>query len=187
MVLIDRFRTTDGYRQGDRFVIELKTSFQLDDFGCWQERQDQPVAVIQPEETHAETQAKVDRLAAAMRQMQQADIPVTHRFLDGIYVREVFMPRGAIVVGKIHKQEHIAIISKGRATVLTEDGLKEIKAPYTFKSPPGVRRALVIHEDMIWTTVHRSDETDLDKLEDQLIAKDFAELTHAEVELLCHG
>jgi hypothetical protein len=168
-------------------VIELHSSFQLDQFGCWQEVADLPVAVIAPEETHAETQHKVDQLAATMRQMPQADIPVTHRFLDGIYIREVFMPRGTIVVGKIHKREHVAIISKGRATVLTEDGLKEIKAPYTFKSQPGVRRALVIHEDMVWTTVHRSDETDLDRLEEQLIAKDFAELTHAEVELLCHG
>jgi quercetin dioxygenase-like cupin family protein len=168
-------------------MIELKTSFQLDSFGIWQEIPCAPVAIIAPEKTHEETQAKVDRLAEVMRQMPQADIPVTHRFLDGIYVREVFMPRGSIVIGKIHKQEHIAIISKGRATVLTEDGLKQIAAPCTFKSPPGVRRALVIHEDMVWTTIHRSDETDLDRLEDQLIAKSFAELTHEEVELLCHG
>lgn len=168
-------------------MIELHTSFQLDEWGCWQEITDLPATVISPEETHAETQHKVDELAAAMRQMPQAEIPVTHRFLDGIYVREVFMPRGTVVVGKIHKNEHIAIISKGRATVLTEDGLKEIKAPYTFKSQPGVRRALVIHEDMVWTTIHRSDETDLDRLEEQLIAKDFAALTNDEVELLCRG
>jgi hypothetical protein len=40
---------------------------------------------------------------------------------------------------------------------------------------------------MVWTTIHRSDETDLDRLEDQLIAKDFAQLTSDEVELLCRG
>ena len=166
-------------------MVELHTSFQLDELGCWQEVPYQ--AVIAPEDSPEATQDKVDRLADLMRQLPQADIPVTHRFLDGIYVREVFMPKGAIVIGKIHKQEHIAIISKGRATVLTEDGLKEISAPYTFKSPPGVRRALVIHEDMVWTTIHRSDETDIERLEDQLIAKNFAELTHDEVELLCRG
>lgn len=168
-------------------MIELKTSFVLDDFGYWQEVEQFPLSVISPEETPEETQEKVDRLAAAMKQMPQADVPVTHRFLDGIYVREVFMKKGLIVVGKIHKQEHIAIISSGSATVLTEEGLKHIQAPYTFKSPPGVRRALYIHEDMVWTTVHRTDETDLDKIEAQLIAKDFAELTHDEVERLCRG
>lgn len=167
-------------------MIELQAAFTLDDFGVW--AQDvQPLALIQPEESHAATQEKVSRLAEVMAQMPQADVPVTHRYLDGIYVREVFMKKGLIVVGKIHKQEHIAIISSGEATVLTEDGLKRIKAPYTFKSPPGVRRALYIHEDMTWTTVHRTDETDIDAIETQLIAKDFKELTHAEVELLCHG
>lgn len=167
-------------------MIELQAAFTLDDFGVW-EQDVQPLVLIQPEESHVATQEKVSRLAAVMAQMPQADVPVTHRYLDGIYVREVFMKKGLIVVGKIHKQEHIAIISSGEATVLTEDGLKRIKAPYTFKSPPGVRRALYIHEDMTWTTVHRTDETDIDAIETQLIAKDFKELTHAEVELLCHG
>jgi quercetin dioxygenase-like cupin family protein len=168
-------------------MIDYQATFTLDQFGYWQESEALPLAVIEPEATPEETQAKVERLKAAMEQMPQADVPVVHRFLDGIYIREVFMKKGLVVVGKIHKQEHVAIISKGKARVLTEDGLITIQAPYTFKSPPGVRRALVIEEDMVWTTVHRSDETELERLEDQLIAKNFAELTHSEVETLCPG
>ena len=168
-------------------MISLQANFKLDQFGFWQEVADLTKQVIAPDLTPDATQAKVDKLAEVMRQMPQADVPVTHRFLDGVYVREVLMKKGLIVVGKIHKQEHIAIISKGRATVLTEDGLKEIEAPCTFKSPPGVRRALVIHEDMVWTTIHRTDETNLDKIEAQLIAPSFEQLTQDEVELLCHG
>lgn len=168
-------------------LIDFQTSFVLDEFGCWHEADQCPLTVLAPEQTPEATQAKVDQLAEAMREMPQAEVPVTHRYLNGVYVREVFMKKGLIVVGKIHKQEHIAVISSGEATVLTEEGLKRIRAPYTFKSPPGVRRALYIHEDMVWTTIHRTDETDLDRIEAQLIAKDFKELTHAEVELLCHG
>lgn len=166
-------------------MIELQASYTLDNFGVWT-RHD-PLSLIEPEESHEATQAKVERLKDAMLTMPQAEVPVTHRFLDGIYVREVLMKKGLIVVGKIHKQEHIAIISSGEASVLTENGLQRIKAPYTFKSPPGVRRALYIHEDMTWTTVHRTDETDLDAIEAQLIAKDLNQLTSAEVELLCRG
>jgi hypothetical protein len=40
---------------------------------------------------------------------------------------------------------------------------------------------------MVWTTIHRTDETDLEAIEAQLIAKDFNQLSHAEVQLLCHG
>jgi hypothetical protein len=167
-------------------MITLEASFTQDVLGDWQQVYS-PLVLIEPEESHNATQQKVSRLAAAMMDLPQADVPVTHRFLDGIYVREVLMRKGLIVVGKIHKQEHIAIISKGKATVLTEEGLKVIEAPYTFKSAPGVRRALYIHDDMVWTTIHRTDETDLVAIEEQLIAKDFKELTHSEVELLCHG
>lgn len=164
-------------------MITLNAAFTLDDYGVWTQHQS-PLTLIQPEETHEETQEKVERLKQAMEKMPQADVPVTHRYLEGIYVREVLMKKGLIVVGKIHKQEHIAIISSGEAMVLTENGLERIKAPYTFKSPPGVRRALYILEDMTWTTVHRTDETDLVAIEEQLIAEDFKALTHAETQLL---
>jgi quercetin dioxygenase-like cupin family protein len=124
----------------------------------------------------------VTALAEYLKDFPQEDIPVQHEFLDGVYMRTVFMKAGDIIIGKIHKQEHVAIISQGRATVLTEHGTLEIKAPYLFKSPPGVRRALLIHEDMIWTTVHRSDHKDLESLEEQLIAKDFNDPILVELE-----
>jgi hypothetical protein len=123
--------------------------------------------------TPTEIRASVHDLAEALREYPQEELPVQHEFLDGIYMRTVLMKAGMIVVGKIHKQEHVAIITQGHASVMTEHGLLEIRAPFMFKSPPGARRALLIHEDMIWTTVHRSDHTDLERLEEQLIAKDF--------------
>lgn len=132
--------------------------------------------------TPAVVRAELTELAEELKQFPQEDIPVQHEFLDGVYMRTVFMKSGDIIIGKIHKQEHVAIITQGRATVLTEHGALEIAAPYMFKSPPGARRALLIHEDMIWTTVHRSDHTDLDRLEDQLIAKDFNDPVLVELE-----
>lgn len=136
--------------------------------------------VVDP--TPAEVRSGVTELAEVLKEYPQEDLPVQHEFLNGVYMRTVFMKAGLIVIGKIHKQEHVAIISKGSATVLTEHGVVEIKAPFIFKSPPGARRALRIHEDMVWTTVHRSDHTDLKQLEDQLIAKDFSDPLLVELE-----
>jgi hypothetical protein len=129
--------------------------------------------VLHVDQTPAEIRDGVTALAENLKQFPQEELPVQHEFLEGIYMRTVFMKKGLIVVGKIHKQEHVAIISQGHATVVTEHGVVEMKAPFMFRSPPGVRRALLIHEDMVWTTVHRSDHTDIDSLEEQLIAKDF--------------
>lgn len=132
--------------------------------------------------TPAEIRHGVSELAEQLKTLPQEELPVQHEFLDGVYMRTVFMKADTIVIGKIHKQEHVAIISKGRATVLTEHGVLEIEAPFIFKSPPGARRALRIHEDMVWTTVHRSDHQDLEKLEEQLIAKDFDDPILVELE-----
>jgi quercetin dioxygenase-like cupin family protein len=134
------------------------------------------------DQTPAEIRSGVSELAEQLQALPQLELPVQHDFLDGVYMRTVFMEAGAVVIGKIHKQEHVAIISKGRATVLTEHGVVEIVAPFIFKSPPGARRALRIHEDMVWTTVHRSDHKDLESLEDQLIAKDFNDPVLVELE-----
>ncbi len=134
------------------------------------------------DETPSEIREGVTELAEQLKTLPQEELPVQHDFLDGVYMRTVVMKAGLIVIGKIHKQEHVAIISKGSATVLTEHGVQEITAPYMFKSPPGARRALRIHEDMVWTTVHRSDHTDLVSLEEQLIAKDFNDPVLLELE-----
>lgn len=144
-----------------------------------------PVLNLQPQiidRTPPEVRAEMTSLAQLLTQFPQEELPVQHDFLEGVYMRTVFMKAGLIVVGKIHKQEHVAIISKGHATVVTEHGVIEIKAPFLFKSPPGARRALVIHEDMVWTTVHRSDHTDIESLEEQLIAKDYDDPILVELE-----
>lgn len=103
--------------------------------------------------------------------------PLKHTFADGVYVREISIPAGHMVVGKIHRHEHLNFISKGRVTVITEQGgVEELVAPVTMISPPGVKRLLFTHEDTVWTTVHVTNERDLDKIEEQVIAKKFTDM-----------
>lgn len=108
--------------------------------------------------------------AAGMRRLDPEDpVMLTHWFTRGIYARQFKMQAGSVVVGKLHAQEHLCIISAGRAIVTTEQGTQEIAAPCMFISPAGSKRALVILEDMVWTTIHRTEETDPVKLEAELI------------------
>lgn len=119
-----------------------------------------------------------DKLATCPPE-SQVELEVMHHFSDGIYCRTVLMKAGDMVVGKIHKKEHVVVISSGHALVVSEEfGPKEIIAPAIFTSPPGARRALLILSDMVWTTVHKNSTNtqDLAKLEDELIAKDYAEI-----------
>ena len=108
--------------------------------------------------------------------MDQVDCPVTHHFAPSVYAREIFMPAGSVVVGKIHKHAHLNIISKGKVIVSTEFGKKQLVAPCTFVSEAGTKRAVYIVEDCIWTTIHPTEETDLEKIEEHVIAKDYESL-----------
>lgn len=103
--------------------------------------------------------------------------PVTHHFAPHSYGREMFLPAGLVVVGKIHRHAHISVISKGRVQVFTEhDGVQELSAPCTFVSHPGTKRVVHVLEDTVWTTVHVTDKTDIEDIEREIVADDFSEV-----------
>lgn len=110
-------------------------------------------------------------------ELKEQDCPVTHRFLPGLYIREIFMPKGTRIIGKIHATEHINIVLTGCCTVFTaEIGKEEMVAPYSFISKAGVQKALVVHEDCYWQTLHVTDKTDIDEIEKEVIAEGYDQL-----------
>jgi hypothetical protein len=121
---------------------------------------------------------KIERLEAHMLAQPQVEIEPVHHFAHGIYAREITIKAGTLLTGKIHKTEHLNIVSKGRIAVWTEDGMKEVAAPFTMVSRPGTKRVGYALEDTVWTTIHATPETDLDKLEVELIAA-----THDDVQI----
>lgn len=102
--------------------------------------------------------------------------PLKHTFVDGAYVREITMPKGALLTSKIHKIRHPYFVLRGDVSVLTENGVIRIKAPYSGITLAGTKRVLYCHEETVWTTVHITNETDLDKIEKQIIAESYDEM-----------
>lgn len=102
--------------------------------------------------------------------------PVNHYFAPGLYAREMFIPAGTLIVGKIHKHAHINHISYGDICVSTFEGIKRLQGPLTMVSPVGVKRVVCAITDTLWTTFHVTEETDLEKIEDYVIAKDYSEI-----------
>lgn len=102
--------------------------------------------------------------------------PVRHVFAPGCYAREMTIPEGQVIIGKIHKHEHVNVISMGRVQVLSEFGMEYREAPCTFVSQPGIKRVVYALETTVWTTIHITDETDLAKIEAEIIAPDYNSL-----------
>lgn len=110
-------------------------------------------------------------IAAGRMEAFDFDANLEHIFAPGCYLRTLRFPKGTYIVGKIHKHAHGNILSKGDVLVVTEGGgLERLTGPKTMVSPPGTKRALVALEDTVWTTVHLTDETDLEKIEEHVIA-----------------
>lgn len=99
-----------------------------------------------------------------------------HTFAPHVYGRTLTIAKHTLLVGKIHKHAHLNILSKGSVLVLTEGGGAEhLVGPLTMVSLPGTKRGVYTLEETVWTTVHPTDETDLEKIEDFVIAKSFEE------------
>lgn len=95
------------------------------------------------------------------------------------YAREIKLPKGSLVIGKIHRHQHLNFITQGKVIVYTEFGLKHLEAPCTFVSEVGLKRAVYAVEDTLWTTVHLTkfnSEEELSKIEDEVIAPSYEDL-----------
>ena len=108
---------------------------------------------------------------------------VRHYKAPGMVAREMLIPKDHEIIGKIHQHAHLNHISYGHVLVMTEHGPMEIKGPKTFTSEVGTKRFVRSLEETLWTTFHLNpnnydpeNEDDMQKLENELIAKSYDEL-----------
>ncbi len=111
---------------------------------------------------------KVFEMEAIMKTMAQVDIATKHYFSEGLYAREITIPAGVTLCGEIHKFKNLNILSKGSMLVY---GLGKVEAPFTVVSPPGTKRIAHTLEECVWTTIHATEETDVDKIKAHFVAQ----------------
>jgi len=118
----------------------------------------------------------IAEVETAIQLGEQIEVPVVHHFSQDVYAREMVLPEGSLIVGKIHRFENLNILSKGEVSILSIDGVKRIKAPHTFVGSVGAKRVILAHTDVVWTTIHGTDEKDVDQIEEKFIAKNYEQI-----------
>ena len=112
---------------------------------------------------------KVENLLDVSRKMPQIKCEEKHHFGPNIYIKEVTMPAGSVIIGKSHKIEHVCNMMSGRMIVVQEDRSKvELVAPMTFIGKPG-RKVAYILETVVFQNIYATDETDIVKLEHMFV------------------
>lgn len=101
-----------------------------------------------------------------------------HFFAPGIYLRTLFIPKGFVLVGAIHKYETINIVLKGKVSVVNSSGEKvTAEAPFIFNAKAGQKAGYAI-TDVWYASIHPNinNVTDIKQLEDEHTAQTYNEL-----------
>lgn len=92
-------------------------------------------------------------LEDALSQLPQHDFVVRHHFAHGTMTRELDIPAGVMLTGKIHRHSCINMLIKGKIAFISDDADGVIEAPVVFVSPPDTKKAGYALEDCTWVNV----------------------------------
>ena len=129
-------------------------------------------AIVKQLNNHVPNKEQIGNLQKEVSKMAQIEPTTEHYFSNGMYCRKMFMPAGMLVVGKVHKQDHFFLYTKGEIVAWTENGMKNLLAGDIIESKLGTKRVIYAVTDSIITNVHKTDKTDLDEIEAELIEPD---------------
>ena len=110
-----------------------------------------------------------------MRNLPQVEMPVKHHFINGVYLRELFIPAGTLLTGKIHNKENFSILAQGTLRITNGTESKIISAPYITSDKPGIKRMGYAETDVVFINVIKTDLTDIDEIEKELVSENFTE------------
>ena len=115
----------------------------------------------------------IDALHAVMANLPQAPAMQTdHHFAGGMYCRRMEIPAGTVIVSKVHKTEHFFIGCSGELHVSGQGENYVIRSGDVVPSKIGTKRAVYAITDVVVMTVHKTDKTSIDGLEDEMVEVD---------------
>jgi quercetin dioxygenase-like cupin family protein len=99
----------------------------------------------------------------------EVDLGEVHSFSDGLYAKQVTIPKGYVAGQHAHTYSHLSILAKGKVIVRTDNTKKVYEAPACMEIIAGVHHAVEALEDCVWYCVHATNETDVDNIDKVLV------------------
>jgi hypothetical protein len=125
----------------------------------------------------------LDSLESRLLGLPQVSYTQGSYFSDGIWIRALSVPGGALIMGHEHKRENLNILAKGEKLLVIGGRIERMVAPYCVLSGPGVRKVGLIVEEMMWYSVHHNPDNirDEDELEAMFYRKSEGWQRHAQM------
>ena len=110
---------------------------------------------------------KIHQLEKSLVKLPQVLVPPEHEVFGGMYARTGMIPAGTMFIGVTHTKDHINVVF-GDVTVLTENGPVRFTGYQVLPAKAGSKRVAFTHSDTMWTTLVRTDLTDVEAIEDEI-------------------
>ena len=104
-------------------------------------------------------------------------LPLKQHLEGGLYTREIFMPKGMVVVSMIHKQDHPSFVLKGVVSYLDDKGVvRTVEGPHKIFTKIGTQRVLYRHEDTTWCCVYKTNAKTFEEAEADVYTNNYKDL-----------
>ena len=95
-----------------------------------------------------------------------------HHFSDGLYAKELHVPKDFIIQKHTHSFNHLSILAQGKVVVLKGEDALIVEAPACLEIEKEVIHGIRALTDCVWFCIHATDEKDVDKVDEVLISKE---------------
>jgi hypothetical protein len=131
------------------------------------------LATAEIHKTDLVPRSRIDDLHAAMAQFPQAPgMDTEHFFVGGMYCRRIHIPAGTAIVSKVHKTEHLFIGCQGELKIVGQGSTYTLRPGDVVPSAIGTKRAVYALSDVVCLTIHKTDLTSTEYLEEELMEED---------------
>lgn len=114
--------------------------------------------------------AFIRKMAADLNALPGAPggLPIDQITRDGMVCRAMMIPKGMLLVGKVHKLDCINIVAKGAINLMTEHGSGRMVAGEQAISPAGTQKIGFATEDTVFINIFRCDEVSIEGIEEAI-------------------
>jgi hypothetical protein len=85
---------------------------------------------------------------------EQIDLNVKHFYINGMYAREITIPKGAMITSRVHAYGYVDIMISGDITIITDAGKSSYSGYNLFEGFAGKKRVGLAHTEVKWITIH---------------------------------
>lgn len=97
---------------------------------------------------------------------------ILHHFSDGLYAKEVRVPKDYFLVKHVHPFSHLSILAKGKVRLTKGEEFEVIQAPACINIKANEIHSIVSLEDCVWFCIHATEETDAENIDKVILEKE---------------